>query len=135
MLLGCYRTADVNDPEVLTAAFVAMLAHYPEEIIRAATDPVAGLPSRLKWLPTIAELHDECERLNQIAKASEQRKSDLEKQIAEALQRDRELRDLPTQTPRQRGKIYDVRQFADAVGSHGRPIGVFENGREISYRG
>jgi hypothetical protein len=125
----------VNDPDVLTAAFVAVLARYPKEIIQAATDPVSGLPSHLKWLPTIAELRAECDRLSKIAQASEQRKADLEKQIAESLQRDRELANLPPQAPREYGQIYDGTRFAEAVTKHGRPFGVFERGREIPYRG
>ena len=61
MLLGCYRTGDAHDPQVYVAAVIAVLSDYPPDIVAAVTDPRTGIPSRIKWLPTIAEIKDACE--------------------------------------------------------------------------
>src|SRR3972149_3077313 len=63
LLLGCYRVGDANDPEVYISAVVTVLSRYPIEIMRMACAPNDGLPSKLKWLPTVAEVSTECARL------------------------------------------------------------------------
>jgi hypothetical protein len=60
-LLGCYRTGEANDPEIYLAAVVAVLSDYPIDIVAAVTDPRTGIPAKLKWLPTIAEIKTACE--------------------------------------------------------------------------
>jgi hypothetical protein len=62
-LLGCYRTGDANDPEVYVAAVFAVLSDYPLDIVTAVTDPRTGIASKLKWLPTIAEVKAACEAI------------------------------------------------------------------------
>src|SRR5882672_12913102 len=61
ILVGCFRKADAGDPEIYTAAVVAVLSRYPVEVAAAVTEPATGLPSRLKWLPSIAEITEACE--------------------------------------------------------------------------
>lgn len=61
ILFGCYRKADANDPEIYTAAAAATLAEFSREAVEWVTDPRTGLPARLKWLPTIAEIREACE--------------------------------------------------------------------------
>lgn len=72
LLLGCYRTGDANDPEVYAAAIIAVLSDYSLEVMRLVCDPRCGLPSRVSWLPTVAEVKSACnleaERLDRIAK-------------------------------------------------------------------
>lgn len=34
---------------------------YPEDVVRRVTAPGTGLASRLKWVPSIAEVRDACE--------------------------------------------------------------------------
>lgn len=55
-LLGCYPNGKPGDPQVYVAAVTAVLARYPNAIVQQITDPVGGLPSQCKFLPTIAEL-------------------------------------------------------------------------------
>lgn len=62
MLFGCYRKGDANDPEIYTAAIAATLADYSLEVVQYVTDPRTGLASKLKWLPTVAEVREECDR-------------------------------------------------------------------------
>lgn len=61
MMFGCYRRQDANDPEIYVAAVTAILSEYPDSVIETVTDPRTGLPSKLKWLPTVAEVKTECE--------------------------------------------------------------------------
>lgn len=60
-MFGCYRKGDANDPETYVAAITATLSHYPEDVIRDVTHPVGGLPSKIFHLPSVAEVHKECE--------------------------------------------------------------------------
>jgi hypothetical protein len=61
ILLGCYRKGDANDPEVYAGAMISVLSRYPESVARSVTEPATGLPSRLKWLPSVAEVVEACE--------------------------------------------------------------------------
>lgn len=63
VLVGCYRQGEAADPEVYLAALAAIMAEYPEDIVRVVTDPRSGLPSRSKWLPTVCEVRAECDRI------------------------------------------------------------------------
>lgn len=61
------------------SALAALLASYPEDVVRAVTDPVRGLPSTSQWLPTIAEVRSACEaRLEPM-----RRQADRERRYAE----------------------------------------------------
>lgn len=62
MLFGCYRKAEANDPEVLTAAIAAVLSEYPYDVVEYVTDPRTGLPSTSKWLPSVFEVREACEQ-------------------------------------------------------------------------
>lgn len=69
LLFGCYRKGDANDPEIYTMAIAATLAEYQKEVIEYVTDPRTGLPARLKWLPTVAEVREACEDHGKFLKA------------------------------------------------------------------
>ena len=64
LLLGCYRSADAAVPKVYVAAMTAVLRCYRERVVSAVCDPVNGLPSQSKWLPSIAEIKEACEKAN-----------------------------------------------------------------------
>lgn len=82
LLLGCYRTGDANDPAVYSGAVIAVLSDYPLEVIRAVVDPRAGLPSRSKWLPTIAEIKEACETIEAPRRAAAARERAALDQLA-----------------------------------------------------
>lgn len=67
-MFGCYRKQDANDPDVYVAAIASILDEYPPSVIDFITDPRTGLPNRLKWLPTVAEVREACETQLGIAK-------------------------------------------------------------------
>jgi hypothetical protein len=79
VLLGCYRTGEANNPEIYADAAIAVLSDYPFDIARAVVDPRGGLPSRTKWLPTIAELKAACEEeMAPIYRAAERKRVERE---------------------------------------------------------
>lgn len=61
VLLGCYRKGEAADPEVYVASVATVLTRYPETIVRKVTHPVDGLPGKLNWLPTVAEVRSACD--------------------------------------------------------------------------
>lgn len=63
ILLGCYRSGDANDPEIYVRSVIAVLSAYPADVMDRVVDPVTGLPSRLQWLPSVAEIRKACEEL------------------------------------------------------------------------
>jgi hypothetical protein len=83
VLFGCYRAGDANDPETYSAAVAAVLATYPPDVVKRVTDPRTGLPGRSKWLPTVSEVRDECERLAAQEVAAIERQARIERQLAE----------------------------------------------------
>jgi hypothetical protein len=60
ILLGCYDKTSISDPAVFTAAVIAVLARFPESVMRAVCDPVRGLPVQMKWFPKISEIQTAC---------------------------------------------------------------------------
>ena len=61
LMIGCYRKTDATDPETYFAAVVAVLARWPREVITVVTEPATGIPSKINWLPSIAEITKACE--------------------------------------------------------------------------
>lgn len=94
LLLGCYRMGDANDPEVYTAAIIAILSDYPESIIREVVDPRVGLPSKVQWLPTPKEVKEACDSLHRHARWLQERDEAIAAQLAER-RRIEEVRQLP----------------------------------------
>jgi len=61
ILIGCFKKSDANDPEIYFSAVVAVLTKYNPDVVGAVTEPTTGLPAKLKWLPSIAEIVEACE--------------------------------------------------------------------------
>src|SRR5574337_1562464 len=59
-LFGFYRASEANDPEIFMAGAAAILARYPEEIVRRVCSP-SGLPASSKWLPSLTEIRCACD--------------------------------------------------------------------------
>lgn len=57
-LLGFYPAREVNNAKVFAAGMTALFVAYPQDLVKRVCDPVRGLPSRLKWLPTIADARE-----------------------------------------------------------------------------
>lgn len=61
LLFGLYRKGDANDAETYVAGITAILAEYEPEVIRRVTDPREGIARKSKWMPSVAEVSEECE--------------------------------------------------------------------------
>jgi hypothetical protein len=58
VLMACYRAADFHAPEAFASVMVDVLCDYPQWVVERICDPKMGLPSRLKFPPMIAEIHE-----------------------------------------------------------------------------
>lgn len=83
MLLGCYRRDDAADPETYATAVAAVLSTYPPDIVKHVTDPRTGLPGKSKFLPTVSEVREECERLAMAEAVSIERVERIQRQLDE----------------------------------------------------
>jgi hypothetical protein len=48
---------------IFNEAALRIMCNYPVDILKAVSDPAGGLPAKLKWFPTLAELKEACEML------------------------------------------------------------------------
>lgn len=86
LLLGCYRTGEANDEDIYTGAIIAVLSDYPLDVIAAVVDPRSGIPSRCKWLPTVAEIKSACEEIEGPRRRAREFDEGARKQLAERKQ-------------------------------------------------
>jgi hypothetical protein len=56
VLFSCWRRDGVDNPELYLKSAAGILADYPASCGEAVCNPTKGLPSRLQWLPSLAEL-------------------------------------------------------------------------------
>lgn len=101
LLLGQFRRGEANDPAVFVTSVAAVLSRYRREIIIEVTDPRTGLALKTNWLPTIREVGDACQALDDAAQAREKRDFDLEKQLASR---------VDDTVPEQRPTLADLRE-------------------------
>lgn len=111
-LLGCYPAGKPADPQVYVAAVTAVLAQYPNEVVRQVTDPINGLPASCKFLPSIAELTEACSKLMAPYRAEYREAMEAAKRAAE--REDREKYNDPEMRKRVNAMIEDWKA--------GRPI-------------
>ena len=81
-LFGFYRASEASDPKTFIAGAAAILARYPVEIVRQVCNPVVGLPSESKWLPSLNEIREACEKLMQPVRDQERRDRVREETLA-----------------------------------------------------
>lgn len=88
-LIGCYPDHGKVDPQIYNRALGELMGAYPREVVEAAVNPVTGLPSRSKWLPSISEVSDELKRQERrlAPETGEKKPPSIEKQISPAEQR------------------------------------------------
>lgn len=130
LILGCYRTDDVSDPQVFVTGVATVLSRYAADVGARLSDPKDGIAGRIKWLPTISEIREECDRLTAADMAAAKRRADLAEQwrLRDEMEGGTARVELPAQ-----GTVYS--NYDEAVAKHGRPTGVFEGGRQLPYRG
>lgn len=82
-MLGCYRAGDAHDPKVYVTAVIAVLSDYTQDIVDRVTDPRDGIPSKIKWLPTIAEIKGACEQIAGPRRRNAEWNEQSQRQLAE----------------------------------------------------
>ena len=71
------------DSEAYFTQVVATLSTYPPEVVSMVSHPIGGLVTKCKWLPSVAEVAVECEKLTRIARMKVDIADAEAKQIAE----------------------------------------------------
>lgn len=64
MLVGFFPTGKPNNPDIYIRGLAMLFAAYPKSWGEAVLDPVSGLPSRLRFMPSIADLKEALEAEN-----------------------------------------------------------------------
>jgi hypothetical protein len=116
LILGCYRTDEVSDPEVYVTAVAAVLSRYPSDIGARLSDPKDGIAGKIKWLPSISEIKEACDAMQVADVATAKRKADLAEQWRLREERERLLSEVREPT----GPI--ISNYDEAK----RPTGPFE---------
>lgn len=57
-LVGLYPAREVVNAKVFSAGLSALMAAFPRDMVKRVCDPVAGLPSRLKFFPSLADVRE-----------------------------------------------------------------------------
>src|SRR5262249_34829633 len=117
IMLSCYRRDETHNPEVYSSAVSAVLADgYSREIVNYVTDPRTGLPSRNKFLPSVAEVREACdERAGHIDRT---KRYETLKPVPP-----REIPIVPGQVT-----YGEFLEHCEATGANPSPIGAFEPG-------
>jgi hypothetical protein len=73
LLLNSYRSGAAADPDTYVSAIVSLLTAYPEQVVCLVTDPRTGIARKIKWLPTVFEVREACEREMYVIREEERR--------------------------------------------------------------
>jgi len=114
-MLGFYRKDDAWDPEMFLTGIAAVLALYPTDIIDQVTNPALGLPSKLRFPPTPAEVKDACEVLMAPIRAQQERERKVQLALAD--------RRLDQQLDEQRSKRRTYNEIAKDFAKVGIHLG------------
>lgn len=61
-LMGQYRARDYVDAETFAASLATVFQHFPRTLCRLCVDPMVGLPSEVKFPPTVQEVREWLDR-------------------------------------------------------------------------
>ena len=121
-LIGYFPAGAPHDPDGYREGLTVILAEYPPDVMLKAIDPLKGLPSTCKFLPSPAEMKAECESWYAPIRDAYERAERERAQIAET---------DSLMIPDYRVKtqvLVSYRTFMEMTGGRGRPIGFFEKG-------
>lgn len=83
LLFNCYRKDEVSEPDTYCAAVALVLSDFSTHVITFATDPRTGIPAKIKWLPSIAEIRAFLDEVVESINADVKRDRDLRQQFAD----------------------------------------------------
>lgn len=102
-LMGCYRKTDFQDPRIFATSMSALFAEYALEIARIVIDPVKGIPGKIMFPPSVAEvkkaLDEEIDR-RQVASYRAKWLLDERRKVASAV-----VKLTPEQVERRRAQV------------------------------
>lgn len=108
-LLGLYPARQVHDAETYSRGVVAVFMASELDFVRRVVDPVTGLPSRMKFLPTMAEINEaisaERTRRSQIRATAAWMLREHDRRKAEAEERERWGHLTPEEMERRRAQV------------------------------
>lgn len=130
-LFSFYPPLDVGDPKAFLAGVVALMQHYPMDIVERVCDPARGLPSTNKYAPNLAEIRNALEVVAEPWRRQMEREA-IARQAAKALP--------PPIQDRSKRKTYEqiveeCRAAGIMIGPKGKSgvdIGEFRNKHGIS---
>lgn len=61
-LMGQYRARDFVDAETFAASLATVFQHFPRTLCRLCIDPMVGLPSEVRFPPTVQEVREWLDR-------------------------------------------------------------------------
>lgn len=79
--MGCYRRDEAADPEIYIASAARVFMAYPLAVARQACDPVLGIPGKVQWLPSVAEIKAFCDRVTAERAGEEMRRRQVGDQL------------------------------------------------------
>src|SRR5262245_40107760 len=148
-LLSFYPQAQPPDPRTYLAGLVTIFQKYSIRAVAAAIDPARGLPSKLKFLPTLAEVNSFCEEFDRPATIERNHQAAIAAHIEDRRKREEEERRWPgpifqralaearsamsAPLPRPSLKSGDTVTWGDMEASNKRAHGPFEPGRQLQY--
>jgi hypothetical protein len=117
LLLSAYRKDDYSDARKFVVQLGMILERYPPEVVEYVTDPMTGIQRRQTFPPSIAEVVSACE--------------------AEVIHREKisRYRSMPPPVSLPRAQFSATDSYEAMFAKHGRPHGVFEDGRQLVYKG
>ncbi len=159
-LLAFYPQGKPTEPEVYLAGLVHKLRQFSLAAVAAACSP-DGLPSKTKFLPTIADVEEFCRKFDVTALHASHQQHIEQQRLEDRSQREEELGRAPGRTFRDcleelravglwgvgrppsepktfpPGTTIGIMDFDSATHAkaHGRPYGWNELGRQLPYRG
>lgn len=60
-----------------------VLSGYPIDVVERVIDPLTGLPSKLKWLPSVPEIRSACEEIHGLQMRIKETHEQIEQQLTE----------------------------------------------------
>lgn len=135
LMFGCYRKDDAADPETYSAAVASVLAEYTPDILQRVTDPRSGLPSRQNWLPTVKEVREACDELEQREKQAAERASREVAQLDERRRAHELAKQKPTLTElkEKHGDTWGLKVRDDLEAMQERRRQALENANRIMF--
>lgn len=64
MLLSFFNINDVGNPAIFAEVLIQVMRHYPVPVLAAVVHPITGLPGKLKFRLSIADVVQACDAEN-----------------------------------------------------------------------